>query len=173
MHPPQSTCHFYFEALCILSALEHVKAKAKQGSKIIIHTDNSNTVDIFWTLHCLPPYNQSLKTAVNIIMCNKYFLHVLHIPGDENIIVNALSCVCFLVTLQLELEPTLTLFSFQPPRLVGSALWFQILTSLVNQHVKPGPETSLSKNVQSLLDKLLSGDTHFLWHLHHLFLLPC
>jgi hypothetical protein len=38
---------FYFEALSVLSALDHVQTKACCGSKISIYTNNSNTVDIF------------------------------------------------------------------------------------------------------------------------------
>ena len=41
---------FYFESLCVLSALENVQSKVPQGLKILIYTDNSNLVDIFHTL---------------------------------------------------------------------------------------------------------------------------
>jgi hypothetical protein len=41
---------FYFETLSVLSALDNVQTKAKKGSKILIYTDNSNTVDIFRSL---------------------------------------------------------------------------------------------------------------------------
>jgi hypothetical protein len=115
-----SNAIFYFKALCVVSALKHVQTKAKRGLKILIYTDNTNTVDIFQTLHCLPPYNPLLKTAVDIIMHNKYSLCVLHIPGDQNIITDALLCVHFSVALQI--EPNLTLFSFYSPGLVRSSL---------------------------------------------------
>jgi hypothetical protein len=117
---PSNAMFYLKEALCVVSALKHIQTKAKRGSKILIYTDNTNTVDIFQTLLCLPPYNPLLKTAVDIIMCNKYSLHVLHISGDQNIIADALSRVHFSVALQI--EPNLTLFSFHPPGLVGSSL---------------------------------------------------
>ena len=41
---------FYFEALCVLSALNHVKMFAPPGSKVLIYTDNANCVDIFRSL---------------------------------------------------------------------------------------------------------------------------
>ena len=37
----------YFETLCVLSTLEHVQIRANHGSKILIYTDNHNTVNIF------------------------------------------------------------------------------------------------------------------------------
>ena len=54
---------FYFEALCVLSALVDVQRKAPHGSKVLIYTDNANCVDIFRSLRCLPAYNNLLKAA--------------------------------------------------------------------------------------------------------------
>jgi hypothetical protein len=42
-----TTVIFYFKTLCVLSALVHVQSKAARGSKVLIYTDNANTVDIF------------------------------------------------------------------------------------------------------------------------------
>ena len=111
---------FYFEALCVVSALDHVQTRAPKRSKIIIYTDNSNTVDIFRSFHCLPAYNPLLKTAVNIILSNDYSLRVLHVPGSENVVADALSRVKFSVALQL--EPLLRLALFNPPVLEGSTV---------------------------------------------------
>ena len=110
---------FYFEALCVLSALANVETKARRGSKILIYTDNSNTVDIFRSLRCLPPYNHLLRSAVDIVLKNDYSLRVLHVPGDQNVVADALSRVQFSVA--LENEPHLKLFNFHPPGMVGSA----------------------------------------------------
>jgi hypothetical protein len=110
---------FYFESLCVLSTLHHIQTKAQQSAKILIYTDNTNTVDIFQTLHCLPPYNHHLKTAVDIIIHNDFFLRILHVPGEHNVVADTLSCIHFLVALQH--EPKLTLFNFNSPGLVGSA----------------------------------------------------
>ncbi|KAF8816684.1 hypothetical protein BYT27DRAFT_7076727 [Phlegmacium glaucopus] len=108
---------FYFEALCVLSALDNIQTHAHKGSQIIIYTDNSNMVDIFRSYRALPAYNHLLKQAINIIILNDYNLCVLHISGSNNIIANALSHVKFSVTLQH--EPLLRLFTFNPPSLVG------------------------------------------------------
>ena len=109
---------FYFETLCVLSALHHVQHIAPCGSRILIYTDNANSVDIFRSLGCLPSYNHLLKSAVDILIENDYSLRVLHVPGEENIVADALSRVHFSVALRM--EPTLKLLSFNPPGLVGS-----------------------------------------------------
>ncbi|KAF8811736.1 hypothetical protein BYT27DRAFT_7276106 [Phlegmacium glaucopus] len=111
---------FYFESLCVLSALTDVQKKAPHGSRIIIYTDNSNTVDIFRSYRSLPPYNHLLKDAVDVILRNDYSLRVLHIPGTENVVADALSQVKFSVALYH--EPSLRFFTFHPPGLVGSAV---------------------------------------------------
>ena len=111
---------FYFESLCVLSALVHAQSKARRGSKILIYTDNANTVDIFRSFRCLPPYNHLLKAAVDVLILNDFSLRVLHVPGEENIVADALSRVQFSVALAN--EPDLKLFTFHPPGMVGSAL---------------------------------------------------
>jgi hypothetical protein len=111
---------FYFEALCVLSAIINVQSKAPTGSKILIYTDNTNTVDIFRSLRCLPVYNPLLKLAVDVLIENNYSLRVLHISGDENVVADALSRVQFSVALSY--EQRLNLYSFNPPSTVGSSV---------------------------------------------------
>ena len=111
---------FYFETLCVLSALVDVQKKAPNRSKILIYTDNSNTVDVFRSLRCLPAYNHLLKSAVDVLINRDYSLRVLHVPGEQNVVADALSRVQFSVA--LEHEPLLSLFNFHPPGMVGSAV---------------------------------------------------
>ena len=108
---------FYYETLCVLSAIVNVQTKAPAGSKVLIYTDNANTVDIFRSLRCLPAYNHLLKAAVDVLIANDYSLRVLHISGDENVVADALSRVQFSVALTC--VPELKLFAFHPPGLVG------------------------------------------------------
>ena len=115
-----SNAIFYFEALCVLSALHHVQSKARKGSKILIYTDNANTVDMFRSLRCLPVYNPLLKSAVDVLIDQDFSLRVLHVPGEDNIIADALSRIQFSVALQK--EPCMRLYDFHPPDLVGSTL---------------------------------------------------
>ena len=77
-----------------------------------------NTVDIFRSLRCLPPYNHLLKQAVDILIEHDYTLRVLYVPGEENVVADALSRVQFSVALTF--EPTLKFFTFNPPSEVGS-----------------------------------------------------
>ena len=141
---------FYFECLCVLSALADVQTKAPHGSKILIYTDNANTVDIFHTLHCLPAYNHLLQRAVDIIMAKDFSLCVLHVPGDQNVVADTLSHVQFSVALTK--EPNLNLFTFHPPSLVGSTKWFTVIDTLDSLSGRPGLETSYSEKDQLLLD---------------------
>ena len=139
----------------MLSALDHVQTKAPKGLKILIYMDNENTVNIFWSLKCLPVYNHLLKSAIDILIKNDYTLHVLHIPGKDNIVTDALSQVKFSVALQT--EPKLKLYNFNPPSMVGSAGWFKVILDLVSQLELLGLKITFSKNMQSLLDKLLTN----------------
>jgi hypothetical protein len=115
-----SNAIFYYEALCVLSAIMNVQSKAPRNSKILIYTDNTNSVDIFRSLRCLPDYNPLLKSAVDILIANNFSLRVLHVPGEDNIVADALSRVQFSVALSY--EPGLKLFDFNPPDLVGSTV---------------------------------------------------
>jgi hypothetical protein len=110
---------FYHETLCVLSALDNVQGKAPKGSKIVIYTDNMNAVDIFRSLRCLPAYNHLLKTAVDILIRNDYSIRVLHVPGEQNVVADALSRVQFSVALNC--VPDLKLIAFHPPGMVGSS----------------------------------------------------
>jgi hypothetical protein len=110
---------FYFESLSVLSALLNVRHKAPHGSKILVYTDNLNTVDMFRSLHCLPPYNRLLKRAVDILIHHDFSLRVLHVPGEQNQVADALSRVRFSVA--FDLVPDLQLLTFNPPFAAGSA----------------------------------------------------
>ena len=109
---------FYFESLAVLSALVNVQTRAPKGSKILIYTDNQNTVDMFRTLRCLPPYNHLLKTAVDILINNDFSLRVLHVPGEENVVADALSRVQF--SIAFNIVPDLQFKAFNPPCAAGS-----------------------------------------------------
>ena len=109
---------FYFEALCVLSAIVNVQTRARRGAKILVYTDNMNTVDIFRSLRCLPQYNHLLKQAVDVLIRHEFSLRVIHVTGDRNVVADALSRVQF--SIALNLEPELKLYTFLPPGLVNS-----------------------------------------------------
>ena len=105
---------FYFEALCVHSALfdAHRRAISPGNDRFLIYTDNSNTVDIFSSLRALPPYNHLLKTAVDILCAGDSDLRVLHVSGVDNAVADALSRADF--NRALSLAPKLQIHSFEP-----------------------------------------------------------
>jgi hypothetical protein len=105
---------FYFEALCVHSALfDAYRRTASVGNnRFIIYTDNSNTVDIFSSLRALPPYNHLLKTAIDILNTGDNDMRVLHVPGVDNAVADALSRTNF--QRALDLVPGLQIFNFEP-----------------------------------------------------------
>jgi hypothetical protein len=106
--------NFYFEALCVFCALTDVANRARRGAKIVIYTDNLNTVQMFNSLSCLPEYNHLLRHSVDILVTHNIDLRVLHVPRDQNFVANALSRCCF--TSALDTVPGLTISPFQPPQ---------------------------------------------------------
>lgn len=105
---------FYFEALCVLSAIfdAHRRTLAKGKGRFIIHTDNSNTVDIFSSLRALPPYNHLLKAAVDILNNGDHDMRILHVAGSENSVADALSRSDFQKALVL--APQIQISMFEP-----------------------------------------------------------
>ncbi|KAF5325358.1 hypothetical protein D9619_009632 [Psilocybe cf. subviscida] len=72
---------FFWEATCVLAALNYAHNIAKDHDRIVIFTDNTNTVDIFSSLHCLPAYNQILVQAMSLVLLGRYDLRVIYVPG--------------------------------------------------------------------------------------------
>jgi len=105
---------FYFEALCIFCALRDAQYRTHKGARVVIYTDNLNTVQIFNSLACLPAYNHLLRSSVDILLSTKIDLRVLHILGEHNRIADALSRCQF--TLALKIAPGLRISPFQPPQ---------------------------------------------------------
>jgi hypothetical protein len=105
---------FYFEALCVHSAIfdAHRRTPNKGCGRFIIYTDNLNTVDIFNTLRALPPYNHLLKTAIDILNIGDHDLRVLHVPGVDNAVADALSRADF--KRALDSAPGLRINQFEP-----------------------------------------------------------
>jgi hypothetical protein len=91
--PPKDTI-FYFEALCVLSAIIHAASLAFPVNKLVIYMDNLNTVHMFNSLSALPAYNGILKDAIDQLLSdinNPIQLRVIHIAGESNTIADALS----------------------------------------------------------------------------------
>ena len=111
---PQKDSIFYFEALAVVSVVDAVTRFSKIPSRLLIFSDNTNTVDIFNSLRSLPPYNDLLKFTVSLLIKHNISLRVLHIPGVDNVIADSLSR--FENTKAIADCPGLIISSFQPPR---------------------------------------------------------
>jgi hypothetical protein len=108
------TAIFYFEALCVLCALRDVQYRAHKGARVVIYTDNLNTVQIFNSLACLPSYNHILRRSVDILLSTEIDLRVLHVSGENNVTADALSRCQFASALNA--SPGLRISPFTPPR---------------------------------------------------------
>lgn len=113
-NPPKDTI-FYFEAFAVVSIIDAVTHLPSIPSRLLVFSDNTNTVDIFHSLRCLPPYNDLLKYAVSLLLKFNISLRVAHVPGVENTVADALSR--FENTRALAVCPGLSISSFQPPRM--------------------------------------------------------
>jgi hypothetical protein len=106
---------FFYEALSVLSAVHHAcMSVAPRPSRIAIFTDNENTVCMFNSLHALPAYNPILITAVDWLMAHQMELRVFFIPGELNVVADALSR--FDNARALSNQWGLTIAPFTPPR---------------------------------------------------------
>lgn len=111
--PPKDTI-FYFEALAVASIVDAVTRSSSIPSRLLIFSDNTNTVDIFHSLRSLPPYNNLLKFTVSLLIKHNISLRVSHISGIDNVIADSLSR--FENTKAIAACPGLSISTFQPPR---------------------------------------------------------
>ena len=63
--PPKDTI-FYFEALAVTSVIDAATQLPSIPARLLIYSDNTNTVDIFHSLCSLPAYNDLLKFTVSL-----------------------------------------------------------------------------------------------------------
>ncbi|KAJ3727532.1 hypothetical protein C8R42DRAFT_340177 [Lentinula raphanica] len=111
---------FFFEALAVLSALVWYGSSMRSDSslsgrlRLVIFTDNTNTVDIFDSLSARPDYNFILQAAVDELILHDIDLRVIHIKGEDNLVADAISRGDFLKASQL--APGIFIKLFQPPR---------------------------------------------------------
>lgn len=113
--PLPSEWIYYRELWATVTALQFATTSMElRGKRVVIFTDNSNTVDAFNTLAVEPTYNGMLKFAVDLLIKHDCHLRVLHIPGTQNAIADALS------RRQLErvkgLRPDVQIDQITPPR---------------------------------------------------------
>ncbi len=81
--------------------------------------DNTNTVDIFNSLRALPTYNPILKAAIDVMISHSIDLCIIHIPGPDNDVVDALLHSLF--SKAQKLISRLLILLFKPPHEVLGA----------------------------------------------------
>lgn len=109
---------FYWESLCVLSALQWMSTNVsfpsnpERPGRLTIWTDNSNTVSMFDSLSASPEYNDILRTSVDIRLKYNIDLRVLHVPGLDNTVADLLSRDK--LTELIALVPTISILPFSP-----------------------------------------------------------
>jgi len=94
---PLPTCEltdtiFFFESLAVCSAIHSIRNMDSDPlSRLLIYTDNMNTVAMFNSLHALPAYNSVLLSAVDVLLEYGVDLRVEHVNGAHNVVVDVLS----------------------------------------------------------------------------------
>ena len=113
-NPPKDSI-FYFEALAVVSVVDAVTRLPSIPTRLLVFSDNTNTVNIFHSLRAQPAYNDLLKFTVSLLIEYKISLRVVYVPGVDNIVADSLSR--FENTKAVDACPGLTISSFQPPRI--------------------------------------------------------
>ena len=81
----------YFEALAVACVVDQATKSPSIPSRLLVFSDNTNTIDIFHSLWSLPPYNELLKFMVSLLLKHNISLRVVHVSGLDNSTANSLS----------------------------------------------------------------------------------
>ena len=105
---------WFLEALAVLSALCWALTVAPhRPRRVVIFTDNTNTVDMFNSLRANPDHNPILLTAIDLLLLHDVDLRVMHIAGEMNSVADHLSR--FNNAGAMALAPYLQIYPFIPP----------------------------------------------------------
>jgi hypothetical protein len=80
---------FFYKALVVCSAF--LLGVEYGCDRIAVYLDNTNTVDIFFSLCAKPPYNPILMSTIDFGINHSIVTKVYYIPGKQNVIANHLS----------------------------------------------------------------------------------
>ena len=107
-----------YEAATVTASILHRLSRPRP--RLTVHTDSRNTVDIWDSLKATQDYNKLLRTAIDSMLSDSLDVRVLHVPGSENLVADALSRGNN--TYAWHLVPGLIIHPFKPPRdLLGAA----------------------------------------------------
>jgi len=105
---------FYFESLCMASAILWASGIEPTIRRLLIFTDSLNCVEMFNSLKAQDGYNDILLFVMRILITMGISLRIFHIPGVDNITADALSRN--LLGAASSSLPSLNIHLFQPPR---------------------------------------------------------
>ena len=112
---------FYHEVFAVVAALHWAcQHSLPRHHRIVIHTNNTNMVDIFQLMRVHGPHNALLKLAMDLLIQYKIDSCVVHVCGLDNGVTDALSCHCLSVLTRDQPQLTVTLLQ-PPPELVRAA----------------------------------------------------
>jgi hypothetical protein len=81
---------FYWEAVTVACTM--IAPPSNKSRQLVVYTDNQNTVNIWNSLKALAPYNSTLIIAIDSLIKHGTDSRVLHVPGINNEVADALSC---------------------------------------------------------------------------------
>ncbi len=102
---------FLNKAIAILTAIHWASTLHPIPSHLTIHTNSSNSFNIFNSLWASNPYNFMLMSATSIWIEHRINLHIFFIEGKCNVITDALSCCAFDLVHKLALDASIQCFT--------------------------------------------------------------
>src|SRR6266436_5964496 len=75
---------FYWEAVAVACAM--LCSFSNNRPRLVVFTDNQNTVDIWHSLKAVSPYNETLILVIDWLIWHNTDSCVLHIQGDNNVV---------------------------------------------------------------------------------------
>jgi len=109
---------FYWEAVAVACSM--MAPDSNSLPRLVVYTDNQNTVDIWHSLKASAPYNTTLICTITSLIEQETDARVLHIPGIENVVADALSR--FNNALALRLVPGIRVGLFETPLMMLGAI---------------------------------------------------
>ena len=91
---------------------------------VVVDTYNSNTVDLFYTLHANPDLNPIVLTAADLMLHFNCQLRVVHVAEEQNDITDSISHYqnSYVVAMACMCNANLYIKDFTPPQLMLEAL---------------------------------------------------
>ena len=82
---------FYFEALCICTAILWALGFEHPVCQLLAFTDSLNCIEMFNSLSAKEGYNKILLFVMRILIASNISLHVFQVPGTDNVVTDVLS----------------------------------------------------------------------------------